>query len=226
MVPPEPPSGCRAPPGLAPCARFGPKIRSVLGVRPGAGEPGTTRLTSRRRHPGSCTGTANTVPSNKSAGPPIIRCEAARCHAHKRTSPKTYPFERPTDNRVYSTLRQEQSENRGRPNTVLSRKNLPYRPTNSCSLRRFSGCTAVVLPTKSLQIARFNVARPRRRIYRTLRQALPYPATNLTVLCHKLYRTVRQGIPYSPTSFTVLCRKNMAYPATKAARDVPAKRGK
>ena len=48
-------------------------------------------------------------------------------------------------------------------------------------------------------------------IYRTLLQALPYPATSFTVLTSKEYRTLPQ---------------NMTYPATKAARNVPAKLGK
>jgi hypothetical protein len=140
----------------------------------------------------------------------------------KRISRKTYPFVRLADACVYLTHPQEQSRSQPLPHTVLSRKNIPYRPTNVCSLRQAPDATTK-LPTKDLQIMRF---------LRCLVSSknIPYPATSFTVPRYKLYRTPLQALPYPATSFTVLTSKeyrtlpqNMTYPATKAARNVPAK---
>jgi hypothetical protein len=147
---------------------------------------------------------------------------AALLRGCKRISRKTYPFVRLADACVYLTHPQEQSRSQPLPHTVLSRKNIPYRPTNVCSLRQAPDATTK-LPTKDLQIMRF---------LRCLVSSknIPYPATSFTVPRYKLYRTPLQALPYPATSFTVLTSKeyrtlpqNMTYPATKAARNVPAK---
>ena len=61
---------------------------------------------------------------------------AALLRGCKRISRKTYPFVRLADACVYLTHPQEQSRSQPLPHTVLSRKNIPYRPTNVCSLRQ------------------------------------------------------------------------------------------
>jgi hypothetical protein len=172
---------------------------------------------------GAPTGIANTVPANKNDRPLVVRSGAPRCCGCKRISRKTYPFVRLADACVYRTHPQEQSRSQPLPHTVLSRKNIPYRPTNVCSLRQAPDATTKLLPTKDLQIMRF---------LRCLVSSknIPYPATSFTVPRYKLYRTPLQALPYPATSFTVLTSKeyrtlpqNMTYPATKAARNVPAK---
>src|SRR5215207_2695000 len=100
-------------------------------------------------------------------------------------------------------------------------------PSYKCLLLPASPrCHDESLPTKDLQIMRFL------RCF-VSRKDIPYPATSFTVLTSKEYRTHQQGIPYSPARNTVLTSKeyrtlpqNMTYPATKAARNVPAKLGK
>jgi hypothetical protein len=48
------------------------------------------------------------------------------------------------------------------------------------------------------------------KIYRTLPQGLPYPATSFTVLISKEYRTHQQEILYSATKYDVPCNKSSA----------------
>jgi hypothetical protein len=66
---------------------------------------------------------------------------AALLRGCKRISRKTYPFVRLADACVYLTHPQEQSRSQPLPHTVLSRKNIPYRPTNVCSLRQAPDAT-------------------------------------------------------------------------------------
>ena len=112
----------------------------------------------------------------------------------------------------------------------VSRHRIPYSPARIyrtvLQMSAPSGkprCHDESLPTKDLQIMRF---------LRCLvsRKDIPYSTTSFTVPCYKLYRTHQQGIPYSPARNTVLTSKeyrtlpqNMTYPATKTARNVPAK---
>jgi hypothetical protein len=162
--------------------------------------------------------TANTVLSNKNEGPPVVRSRAPRCRCCGRIPHKSYLFEQPADTIAYRTLQQEQSRNQPPPHTVLSRKNIPYRLTNVCSLRQFPDATMKVSPTKDLQITEFLHCL-------AFRKDIPYPATSFTVPCDKPYRTLRQALPYSPARNTVLTGKkyrtlpqNIAYPATSGAR--------
>src|SRR5215213_8402245 len=100
-------------------------------------------------------------------------------------------------------------------------------PSYKCLLPPASSrCHDESLLTKDLQIMRF---------LRCLvsRKDIPYSTTSFSVPCYKLYRTLLQALPYSPARNTVLTSKeyrtlpqNMTYPATKAARNVPAKLGK
>jgi hypothetical protein len=118
---------------------------------------------------GAPTGIANTVPANKNDSPPIVRSGTPRCCGCKIISRKTYPFERPADACVYRTLQQEQSRSQPLPHTVLSRKPIPYRPTNVCSLRQVPDATTKAYLQKTCKSRGFYVAWYPERIYRTLR---------------------------------------------------------
>jgi hypothetical protein len=174
---------------------------------------------------GAPTSIANTVPANKNDGPLVVRSGAPRCCGCKRISRKTYPFERLADAPFTVPTNNNKAE--------VSRHRIPYSPARTyrtvLQMSAPSGkprCHDERLPTKDLQIMRF---------LRCLvsRKDIPYSTTSFTVPCYKLYRTHQQGIPYSPARNTVLTSKeyrtlpqNMTYPATKAARNVPAKLGK
>lgn len=119
----------------------------------------------------------------------------------------------------------KRAKNRPPPDTVLSRKNIPYRPTNSCSptFRRFHGGSLV-----------YNIPANRGFSYRLASAGnIPYSPTSFTVPGYKLYRTAPQALPYRPARDTVLPDKlyrtrpqNIAYSPTRATRKTPAKRGK
>ena len=163
----------------------------------------TLRQDSGTRAP---TGTANTVPSNKNKVLPLSASGHRIAAVIRESRVKPTHFEQPADTRVlpYSPTKKQ---NQSSPHTVLSRKNIPYRPTNACSLPKFPDFTTKGFSTKYLQITGFYIVWSPIRIYRTLRQALPYSPARDTVPSDKHYRTLRQVLAYSPTSITVLRRK-------------------
>src|SRR5215203_2214600 len=94
----------------------------------------------------------------------------------------------------------------GAPRCCGVAREFPAKLTLSCGSRM----PAFTLPThkNKVEVSRYRIPYSPARTYRTVLQALPYPATSFTVLTSKGYRTLPQ---------------NMTYPATKAARNVPAK---
>ncbi len=216
---PRTPSSCRAPPGLAACARGGFSILPV------------------RRLPSYCPRTGDDVLYSKTSAPPIpypptrapalpiivLRSCVAALERKLPAKSALSSVQRVTAFTVPSG--KKRAKNRPPPDTVLSRKNIPYRPTNSCSptFRRFHGGSLV-----------YNIPANRGFSYRLASAGgIPYSPTSFTVPGYKLYRTAPQALPYRPARDTVLSGKlyrtrpqNMAYPPAKAARDAPAKHKK
>ena len=154
------------------------------------------RTLRRDADTGALAGTTDTVPANKSAGLPIVLSSplmAAFTVPPNKNKAEIRRHRIPYSlTRTYRTVRQMLVPSGG--SRVLRRE---LHLQNTC---------------KSLN---FYVIWCPAEIYSTLRQALPYSPTNLTVPCYKAYRTLRQGIPYSPTSLTVLLRKTYRTPQQK-----------
>lgn len=111
----------------------------------------------------------------------------------------------------------KRAKNRPPPDTVLSRKNIPYRPTNSCSpnvspVPRRESC--LQHPCKSRVFISAGLGGGYTvlsdKLYRTRLQALPYRTTSLTVPSGKGYRTLRQALPYPAAKHGVPSGKSCA----------------
>jgi hypothetical protein len=175
---------------------------------------------------GAPTGIANTVPANKNDGSLVVRSGAPRCWGVAREFPAKLTLSCGSRMPAFTVPTHKNK-------VEVSRYRIPYSPARTyrtvLQMSAPSGKPPMPrrkLPTKDLQIMRF---------LRCLVSSknIPYSTTSFTVPRYKLYRTHQQGIPYSPARNTVLTSKeyrtlpqNMTYPATKAARNVPAKLGK